>query len=597
MKRFTDLSLTVKFLSIGIVLILFLCSGIVGYYVHEYQNNTIAAYVEKSRAIALAAESTRMEMDEKWQRGIFTSEEVRAYAEQGEIDRVLDTIPVVTAWRAAMKKSHQGEYEFRVPKFSPRNMSNTPDHGLDYEIEGPALKKIKKENLKEYYVIDKERNAVRYFLPVRLTDTCMMCHGDPSTSEKLWGLPDGQDPTGGTMENWKVGEVHGAFEIIQSLDSADALLRKELSRILAITVVGLFAVSAGYFLLVRWGVVGPVDTVAHRLKQIAQGDADLTQRLIAASKDEMGELVNWFNRFIENLQKMVKQVAENTSVINKISSQLLGISNNMANDSKATFTKSDSVAKASNLMSENMTSVDHAMKEATANLSIVASSAEEMSATINEISSNSSNARHISNQGVQQAKVASTKVNELNEAAQGIGKVTETIADISDQTNLLALNATIEAARAGEAGKGFNVVANEIKELSQQTTLATNEIRKQIEQVQTTTASTLQEINNVMKVIEQIDSLIYTVATAVEEQSIATSEIAGNISQASQSIENISEKVAESSNISSKINMDINELNEAALSISKGGEQINTSVKMLENMASSLRTLVEKFTV
>ena len=76
----------------------------------------------------------------------------------------------------------------------------------------------------EAYEIDKETNSLRYFRPVKLTNTCLLCHGDPANSMALWGSSDGMDPTGSRMENWKAGEIHGAFEVIQSLDQADAAL-------------------------------------------------------------------------------------------------------------------------------------------------------------------------------------------------------------------------------------------------------------------------------------------------------------------------------------------------------------------------------------
>ena len=145
---------------------------------------------------------------------------------------------------------------------------------------------------------------------------------------------------------------------------------------------------------------------------------------------------------------------------------------------------SSSVASAADEMSANMNNVADTSKEAASNVDMVSSAAEEMTVTINEIAVNSEKARMISAEAVTQATQTTTHMEKLGQAAQSIDKVTQTIADISDQTNLLALNATIEAARAGDVGKGFAVVANEIKELAKQTAGATQEIRSQIEGVQ-----------------------------------------------------------------------------------------------------------------
>ena len=256
------MKLTTKFLSIGILLIMVLSFGLMGFFAKMFYDETIHSFVSKARSIAMAAESARLEMDEKWQQGIFTLEQARGFYESKNMDSLLGMVPVVTAWRTAMKKASDGQYEFRVPKFSPRNPKNLPDYGLDYAIEGPALEKITKENLTEYYVIDKKKNAVRYFLPIRLSATCLMCHGDPATSKKLWGIEDGKDPSGGTMENWKEGEIHGAFQIIQSLEPADKEIRQNLRKAFLIALAGLVVVAACYYLLVRKTVVGPIEDVS-----------------------------------------------------------------------------------------------------------------------------------------------------------------------------------------------------------------------------------------------------------------------------------------------------------------------------------------------
>jgi methyl-accepting chemotaxis protein len=93
-------------------------------------------------------------MARKWDSGVFTAEQVRAWADAGEMGKVLDSVPVVTAWKAAMAKSAEGGYELRVPKHQPRNPKNKPD-----AIEAEALAKLKSENLDEYHVVDESMNA------------------------------------------------------------------------------------------------------------------------------------------------------------------------------------------------------------------------------------------------------------------------------------------------------------------------------------------------------------------------------------------------------------------------------------------------------
>lgn len=223
MKKFLNLPILVKFLTVGIGTTIILVGVLLFFYQKSDHNQSVAAIVEKARSICLVSESVRQEMEEKWKLGLFSTEDIKAYAAAGQKEKLLAVIPVVSAWKASMRKAEAGGYTFRVPKFDPRNPENEPDYNQTVKIEGPALKKMKQENLKEYYVVDTHTNSVRYFLPVRLSEGCLVCHGDPSQSKTLWGRDDGKDPTGGRFENWKAGEIHGAFEVIQSLDAADPL--------------------------------------------------------------------------------------------------------------------------------------------------------------------------------------------------------------------------------------------------------------------------------------------------------------------------------------------------------------------------------------
>jgi len=194
------------------------------------------------------------------------------------------------------------------------------------------------------------------------------------------------------------------------------------------------------------------------------------------------------------------------------------------------------------------------------NMDMVATSAEEMTTTINEIARNSESARTITHEAVSKARGASVKVDDLGRAAQEISKVTETITKISEQTNLLALNATIEAARAGESGKGFAVVANEIKDLARQTAGASLEIKEKVHGIQHSTSVTVLEIEQILNIISDIDEIVSSIANAVEEQSATTREIADNVAQASVGIQEVSKNVNQSSDVSTDISKEISRL-------------------------------------
>ncbi|MBT8338413.1 MAG: HAMP domain-containing protein [Desulfatitalea sp.] len=344
-------------------------------------------------------------------------------------------------------------------------------------------------------------------------------------------------------------------------------------------------------------IIKPLAKLKEGLKDIAQGEGDLTTRLAVNREDEVGELSHWFNTFMEKLQKIIEDIKATAESLDGSSSELSRLSGTMSLNAENMSVKSNTVAVAAEEMSVNINSVAAATEQASTNMNLVAVAADEMTSTINEIAKNSEKARHITGDAVAQSDDASQKIDELGRAAQAIGKVTETITEISEQTNLLALNATIEAARAGDAGKGFAVVANEIKDLARQTAEATQDIKERISVIQGSTAMSVTQVEEISKVINEVNNIVSTIATAVEEQSVTTREIAANVSQASGGINEVSERVSQSSTVAGGIAGDIAEVNHASAEMSNSSSQMDMSATELTRLASQMNALVVKFKI
>lgn len=405
------------------------------------------------------------------------------------------------------------------------------------------------------------------------------------------------------FKEWNLAIATGVYT--DDIDKAITAKQEETTSAIRKQIYQQIAVVAGLIVLaiilaypvVALGIVKPIRSMITMLEDIADGEGDLTKRIIDNSGDETEEMANGFNKFIQQVQDIIKDVAGNAGMLSNSSQSLASVSNEMAANATQTSNTTNSVAAATEEMSSNMNSVAAAMEEASTNVSMVAAATEEMSSTINEIAENTEKAREITASAVSRTSKASGQVGELGRAAREIGKVVEAITEISSQVDLLALNATIEAARAGDAGKGFAVVAGEIKELARQTAEASGEIKTRVEGIQTTTEGTVTEINDVSDVVNEINTIVSTIAAAVEEQSATTREIVTNVSQASVGLSEVNENVAQSSQVSGEIAGDINSVTQASQEISSSCSQVNSSSKELAGLADQLNIMVNKFKV
>lgn len=204
----------------------------------------------------------------------------------------------------------------------------------------------------------------------------------------------------------------------------------------------------------------------------------------------------------------------------------------MANAAGEMVGSAETLTQTADRSTEQTSAVASAVEETSANVQTVAASAEELSASIAEIARQVAQSANITEKAIAEARRTDGVVQALAEGAKQIGDVVGLINSIAGPTNLLALNATIEAARASDAGKGFAVVASEVKGLANQTARATDDIFRQITQIQSATSEAVQAIRGIATTIGEVGSIASAIAAAVEQQEAATREIAGNVQQA-----------------------------------------------------------------
>ncbi|MCX7823683.1 MAG: methyl-accepting chemotaxis protein [Syntrophobacterales bacterium] len=588
-----SLSIRWKVVLVGILLPLALVSGIMITGYKGAKEDAIRAYVDRARALCLTAEAIRDGMEDKWEAGLFTVDQLKSWTQEGKIDKVMEAVPVVSSWKAVQKRQDEAGYTLRTPKLQARNPKNEPD-----PVEMEVLKELERGEVLEKWVLDREKNTVRYFRAVVLSKNCLYCHGDPKTSKEIWGNDRGVDITGGRMEGWKEGEVHGAFEVIQSLAPVNAYLRSYVVKRGIAGAIAFMIMAVLFIVLINRYVTKPISIASSYLKVLGKGDfSSPIPEELRHKRDEMGEIAKAIEVLTADLRGSISEVTRGTEALNRASNKLKDLSEELKNTSAETSERTQSVAAAAEEVSASVVMLVSNMDRVTENLRVVAQSTEEMTYTITEIASSTEKARRISEDAMLHGEKVSAIVRELGQSAQEIGKVVDAITSISNQTNLLALNATIEAARAGAAGKGFQVVASEIKELAQQTGEATEDIKMKVLATQDTTRKAVEDIEKIISVIKEVGELVSTIAAAIEEQSVVMKDIAQNIGRATEEVDDSNRKVKDVSGALESVASDIGKIRMIGDSLKGRSEELFENAKELSKLGMRLKALMASFKV
>jgi methyl-accepting chemotaxis protein len=414
------------------------------------------------RAAIIEAENVRGTISGLGQNGAFDRTKLLAeYKQSGDLrgSTLYQTIPVVAAWNAIQKVADEYKWEFRVPKNEARNEKNNPT-----PEEAKILQILEKGDVDEYFAVDTAANKLILARPIKLSADCLTCHGDPKNSP----TGDGKDILGFRMENWRVGEVHGAFVLRAPLESVDHVAR------------------AGLGTTLTW--VLPIAAIVGILSML------------------------FSNRTI------IRPLEQSISVIDAASSQEEAASRE--------------ISTASQRLAEGASEQAASLEETSATLEEISSMTKRNAEHAGHAESLAAETRTAADNGTGDMQEMVRAMAEIKAASDNISKIIKTIDEIAFQTNILALNAAVEAARAGEAGAGFAVVADEVRSLAQRSALAaketadriTDSIQKSEHGVQVS-AKVSASLNEIADKARRMNDLVREIASGSTEQNTGISQV------------------------------------------------------------------------
>ena len=347
------------------------------------------------------------------------------------------------------------------------------------------------------------------------------------------------------------------------------------------TLVAIVALVIAYF-----GpkiIVNAIRDITDRIKDIVDGDGNLTQRIPITRQDEIGELANAFNLFVAQLQQMVIAIISQTKDVSQTVENLA--------------TKSTTTIGISYEQEQFVDTIVTAVNEMSAAVREVASNALHTATEITKVNDQTIEGKNILTQSVnhiqqlsESVKQAVAVIEKLSVNSANIASVLDVIRSIAEQTNLLALNAAIEAARAGEQGRGFAVVADEVRTLASRTETSTQDIQRMIEELQ-------RGVNDAVKSIESGASLTNSTVTLASQTQDALDEILNSTSKVSEMSTQTATATEEQTHVTEEINRNLTELSDKTRYCNTVIQETQQIVVNTQTICSNLQKEVSRFKV
>lgn len=384
------------------------------------------------------------------------------------------------------------------------------------------------------------------------------------------------------MAQAKQIEAESHTAVHAELANVEAAAQSSLITQVSMLLFGLVLAAAFYFLSIRV-IARPIGNLANRLKDIAEGDGDLTVTLEANGNDEIADVSRSFNQFTGKIRHTIAEVQNAVNHLGSSAGQLQDISSSNIARIQAQRNDTTQMAGTVRTMVSNMDHVAHSAEGALSGANQANQQAEsgqgQVGSTVGAIQ-----------QLADQVDQASEAINQLAAESDAIGGVLDVIGGIAEQTNLLALNAAIEAARAGEQGRGFAVVADEVRTLASRTQQSTAEIQSMIERLQ----AGAKQAANVMNESRSC-------AQSTVEKGGATGATFAKIVSAASSIQGLNQQIAaavqEQRQSTDAVSVGLGSIADNSDQIVNGSNEIQQASDSLNQVSQQLQGIVQQFRI
>ncbi|WP_338449918.1 methyl-accepting chemotaxis protein [Niallia oryzisoli] len=410
-----------------------------------------------------------------------------------------------------------------------------------------------------------------------------------------------------SVENFILKVNEAINEKTKSLEET----KKISSAVLFATV--LLSIICGIFIssLIIRSINRPIRIMNARLKEIAEGEADLTQEIMIKSRDELGEMASSFNQMIGNLRELIRQVSMNAEQVAAASEQLSASSEETTKATELIAATVQEVAVGTDRQVQSLNETDQTIYDLTSLVTQIAVNSDIVSKTSVQASEKAADG----NQSVtniichmddinETVNHLSQKVKTLGERSGQINEIIGVITGIADQTNLLALNAAIEAARAGEHGRGFAVVADEVRKLAEQSSESARQISSLISVIKKDTDNTVESMDDTtikvsdgIQLIREAGNSFKQIEEAVQEVTSQIQEVTAAVHQLSAGADDMVSSMTVVAKVSEEIADGTQNMSASTEEQVAAMEEIAASSSSLTRMAEELHDLIKKFKI